>query len=593
MRGEDGAGERWERWILGGLFGLALLLRVWDLGLRPPTPLEAGQAWAAWRGEALPPGGSPLLAGWNATVFAIFGPDDGWMRSGAALAGALAVVALWALLRPMGRMAAVGAAWLWAISPSALMASRFLDGGIVAAAALAAALAAWRSPHPSRWVWVAVALGLGAAAGPAFWTGCLMWLPLRWLDPPEAPFPRWRALGLFGVTALFLGAWGGWRGSGMMETVDGLSAWLSGFSLESLPFGWNSFFAFLRAEAVILLLGLAGGVWAVRERDPFLIAAMAGAGIGIGLRLARWGAPFTEHPVVLLPWIVLAGHALQRIGEAVGTGWRGRWGEVAGAAGIGLIAIGTAAGIGAHADGEAARGLIFGVALGLLGLGIWALGRGLEPHEEGRASSSEAPMPPPASPQTSREHPLIAWIRTSWALGVGLALIGAVALAQIAGAAALARQADPVPGLSMPEMASPAMREIAAFLRAEAVRRTEWLGGISVVVVAEEAEAFWRWTLRGFSTAIHRSPWAAEATGDVWIAPEGWPLPLPSEGWVGRAFPAFVDLRAGTEPIARRMVLWMRVPTMERPATGADDSREGQFFLPSLRKRSGSLLSVL
>ncbi len=572
MKGEDGAGERWERWILGGLFGLALLLRVWDLGLRPPTPLEAAQAWAAWRGGALPPGGSPLLAGWNATVFALFGPDDGWMRSGAALAGALAVVALWVLLRPMGRLAAIGAAWLWAISPSALMASRFLDGGIVAAAALAAALAAWRRPHPSRWAWVAVALGLGAAAGPAFWTGCLMWLPLGWLDPPEAAFPRWRALGLFGITALFVGAWGGWRGSGAMETVDGLSAWLAGFSPESLPFGWNSLFTFLRAEALILLLGLVGGVWAVRGRDPFLSAATAGAGIGIGLRLARWGAPFTEHPVVLLPWIVLAGYALQRIGEAVGAGWRGRWGEVGGAAGIGLIAIGTAAGVGARADGEAARGLIVGVALGLLGLGIWALGRGLEPPEEARASSSGEPIPPPASPQASRERPLIAWIRTPGALGAGLALVIAVALAQIAGAAALVRQVDPVPGLSMPEMTSPAVREIVALLREEAVRRKEWPGGVSVVVVAEEAEAFWRWTLWGFPTAIHRSPWAAGGAGDVWIAPEGWPLPLPPEGWVGRAFPAIMDLRAGMGPVAHRMVLWMRVPTVEQPAIGVDDS---------------------
>ncbi len=591
MRGEDGADWRWERWILGGLFGLALLFRMWDLGLRPPTPLEAAQAWAAWHGGALPPGSSPLLAGWNATVFAIFGPDDGWMRSGAALAGALPVIALWVLLRPMGRMAAVGAAWLWALSPSALMASRFLDGGIVAAAALAAALAAWRVPHPSRWVWVAVASGVGAAAGPAFWTGCLMWLPLGWLDPPEPAFPRWRALALFGITALLVGAWGGWRGSGMMETVDGLSAWLAGFTLENLPFGWTNLFAFLRAEAPILLLGLAGGVWAVRRRDPFQIAATAGAGIGIGLRLARWGAPFTEHPVVLLPWIMLAGHALQQIGEAVGAGWRARWMEVGGGVGMGLIAIGTAALMGARADGEAARGLVLGAVLGLLGLGVWALSRGLETDEEARTSASGEP----ASPQASRERPLIAWIRTPVARGVGLALIVAVALAQIARAAGLARQADPLPGFSQPEMTSPAVREIVAFLREEAMRRKEWLGGLSLVVVAEEeTEAFWRWTLRGFPMTIHRSPWAAgAATGDVWITPEGWPLPLPPEGWVGRAFPAFVDLRAGMGPVVHRMALWVRVPTVERPTTGASDLRKGQLFASPLRKRSGSLFSVL
>lgn len=115
---EGGEERRWpETLVVGGLFALALLLRGWDLGIRPAAPMEAAQAWAAWRGGALPTGGSPLLAGWNATVFAIFGPDEGWMRSGAALAGALGVIALWALTRSVGQAGAIGAAWLWAVSP--------------------------------------------------------------------------------------------------------------------------------------------------------------------------------------------------------------------------------------------------------------------------------------------------------------------------------------------------------------------------------------------------------------------------------------------------------------------------------------------
>ncbi|MFN3929479.1 MAG: hypothetical protein ACK4OK_07590, partial [Thermoflexus sp.] len=363
--------RRWlEGLILGGLFGLALLLRGWELGFRPPTPLEAAQAWAAWRGEPLPPGGSPLLAGWNATAFALFGTDDGWMRSGAALAGALTVVALWMLLRPIGLAAAVGAAWLWAVSPTTLMASRFLDGGIVAAAALAAALAAWRAPHPSRWAEVAVAAGIGAAAGPAFWTGCLMLLPLLWLDPPEPAFPRWRALGLFGLTALFAGAWGGWRGSGARETVEGLSTWLAGFVPEGLPLWWSTVPVFFRAEAPIFLLGLAGGILAASRGERFPLAMAIGAGIGLSLRLGRWSAPFTEHPVVLLPWVVLSAYALQRVWEAVRSQWQGRWAEVAGAAALGGIGLGTAAVwmSSSFAMGEARWLVLVGV-LGLLGLG--------------------------------------------------------------------------------------------------------------------------------------------------------------------------------------------------------------------------------
>ncbi|WP_376792567.1 hypothetical protein [Thermoflexus sp.] len=553
-------GRQWfEGWILGGLFGLALLLRGWELGLRPPTPMEAAQAWAAWRGEPLPPGGSPLLAGWNATAFALFGTDDGWMRSGAALAGALTVVALWMLLRPIGLAATVGAAWLWAVSPTALIASRFLDGGIVAAAALAAALAAWRAPHPSRWIGVAAALGIGAAAGPAFWTGCLMLLPMWWLDPPEPAFPRWRALGLFGLTALFAGAWGGWRGSGARETVEGLSAWLAGFAPEGLPLWWSAVPTFLRAEAPIFLLGLTGGILAASRGDRFLLAMMIGAGIGLGLRLVRWSAPFTEHPVLLLPWVVLGAYALQRVWEAVRSQWQGRWVEVTGAAALGWIGLGTAAVwmASSSAMGEA-RWLVLAGVLGLFGLGLWALGSSLEAGSEASPSeSSDSPSPRPHG--TSIGSILHAWARNPATLGLGLSLILAIGLAQIAGAVALIRRMDPVPGFSQPAMASPAVREVVAVLREEAVRRKEWPGGLSVAVNGEP-EVFWRWILRGFKVKIDRSPLAAGMEEDVWIAPEGLEVPLKPEQWVGRLFPAIIEGAGAARPVEQRMVLWMRIP---------------------------------
>ncbi len=550
MKGGLEGHRREEASILGGLFTLALLLRGWDLGLRPAAPMEAAQAWAAWRGEALPVGGSPLLAGWNATVFTIFGPDEGWMRSGAALAGALTVVALWWILRPMSLAGAIGAAGLWAISPTALMASRFLDGGIVAAAALAAALALWRIPHPRRWVGLAIALGIGAAAGPAFWTGCLMLLPLLGLDPPEAAFPRWKTLGLFGLTALLMGTWGGWRGSGAQETVESLSAWLAGFAPEGLPMWWAVMPAFLRGELLILALGLAGGVRAFRREDRFGTALMIAAGIGTGLQLLRFNVPFTEHAVTLVPWVALAGFTAQWVWEAAESVWRLQRTAVLGAAGIGGIGLGTiAAFMNLQGGMEEARWLVLIGVLGLLGFGIWIFG-GLFEAERGKGLMA----------REEAGGKMISTLRNPAALGLIGVIVVALGLVQAAGAAALTRQADPVPGWSFPEMAAPLVRTMVETLRKEALRPREWPGELSVVVVTEEEEeeAFWRWTLRAFQVILRRRPPAPEI-GEVWLTPEDMSVPLEPEQWVGHSFPAVVDQR-GAEPLERRIVLWVRIP---------------------------------
>lgn len=562
MEGLDGR-RRWsEALILGGLFALALLVRGWNLGFRPAAPEEAAQAWVAWRGGTLPPGGSPLLAGWNAMVFGIFGPDEGWMRSGAALAGAFTVLALWAVLRPIGRAAAIGGAWFWAISPGALMAARFLDGGVVVAAALAAALALWRASHPSRWIGLGIALGMGVAAGPAFWTGCLMLLPVFWLDPPEPAFPRWKTIGLFGVAALLAGVWGGWRGSGMRETVEGFSAWLAGFAPEDLPVWWEALRAFLYGEALILTLGLGGGILAIRHRDRFGTALIMAAGIGTGLQLVRFGAPFTEYAVVLIPWIVLAGLTVQWIWEAVEPVGRLQPTAVLGGIGIGGIGLGTvAAFMNLRRGAEEARWLVLIGVLGLLGFGIWILS-GLLETEGGEDSLGREKID--GKPGSALDRLFIgSWIRNPMALGVMGAMGLALGLGQLTGAAALARRADPVPGFSLPEMTAPAVREVVEALRREAMRRHEWPGGLSVVVVAEEKEAFWRWTLRGFGIAVYRRP-PASGMGDVWLAPEGMPVPLEPDRWVGRSFPVIIDQR-GVELMERQMVLWVRAEEQNTP----------------------------
>lgn len=536
--------QGWERWALGALFGAAFLLRTWALGVRPAAPWEAVQAWAAWRGGEMPPGGSPFLAGWNALIFALFGPDEGGMRSGPALAGALGVLAVWALVRPFGPVAALGAAALWAISPHGVAAARFLDGGAVAAVALASALALTQGAHPARWIGVALALGVGAAAGPAFWTGVVIGVPFFLWAKTGAPGPWGRIFGLAGVAAAFAAMGGGLRASGVREMVDGLTAWLYGFTPQGLPGWWRGWESFLRLEGLILLLGLVGGIAAGRAAGPGRALGI-GAALGILLRLVRFGAPFPEDTVILLPWVALAGIGVQWGWERLEPFVRAHR-EAAGLAfGIGGLALGAFA-LAPRSPAQGELWIVLGFLLGLLGVGIWwAADRGEEPGEALRGARI--------------------WERV-WPVGAaGLggtlgAMLAALAIGSFAAATALARSDGPPLGFPGPEMASPAVRAVVAFLREQAERRTGGLGGLEVVVIGEEdpvKAAFWRWTLRGFEVRLARTP-PDPSVGDVWITPEGWALPLEPERWVGRSFPAFVDLRDAGGPTEQRWALWVR-----------------------------------
>ena len=526
-----------DRWILLGLFGLALALRAWDLGARPASPGEAAQAWAAWRGGELPSGGSPLLAGWSTMVFALFGPDEGWMRAGSALAGALTVLALWNFLHPAGRAAAIGGAILWAVSPTAVMAARFPDGNAIAAATLAAALAFGGFSHSARWIGPAVALGIGVTAGPAFWTGVLALLPALALEPPDPAFPRWRALGLLGATVLFVGTWGGIRGSGVREAIEMLPAWWRGFSPEGLALWWASLAALVRLEAPLLLLGLAGAFFSIRMGDRRGIAVGVSAALVTVVRLARFSAPFTEHAVVLLPWTLLAGLAVQRGWEVLAPALRA---DASGVGfGIGGIAIGTVwMVLHVEAPDPWMRWLSIGGVIGVLILALFLVEGLMHPEEESPRGRARLWSP--------------AWV------GILGAVLLTAGLAQLATSAALIRRVDPIPGLSEAEMAAPALRDLVETLREEARWRPGGHGALRVGIVAPDEEApFWEWTLREFRlhrVKILRDPDKA----DFWIAPEGMAPGLDPVRWVGRVFPAMMDLRGAEGLITRYWILWAR-----------------------------------
>lgn len=177
---------------------LAAVLRFFQLGLRPLDAAEAEQALAAFRlvgGEiqAAPAGTLPALLTANATSFTLLGPGDATARLVPALAGLLLALLPLGLRHRLGRGAALAASLLLAVSPSAIYASRRVDGAVLVAAcglALAVGLIRYVDFGRRRALYLAAgAMGLGLAAGPGFYTlllilalfGASLYVGQRWL----------------------------------------------------------------------------------------------------------------------------------------------------------------------------------------------------------------------------------------------------------------------------------------------------------------------------------------------------------------------------------------------------------------------------
>ena len=124
-------------WI--AVVAVAAALRLTDLAAAPLSPVEAVPALAAYSaGQGLPPTGgaqpgAPLLLHVNTLIFTLFGSADGVARLLPALAGVGLVLTPLLLRGYLGRWGALGTGLMLALSPTALLFSRSLDGTVPAA----------------------------------------------------------------------------------------------------------------------------------------------------------------------------------------------------------------------------------------------------------------------------------------------------------------------------------------------------------------------------------------------------------------------------------------------------------------------------
>ena len=332
--------EAHDRALFAGLFLAALLLRLFALDSAPLGNAEAAEAWGAWnllRGEASA-SVSALYSSLTAGLLFLAGPSHWAPRLLPALAGAAAVFLPRLFLPSRGKLEALLAALLIAISPTLWISS--VQAGGAAPGFLTAALCILylrtKEPRPLP---AGISLGLAATSGPVGWSGLALGAvvlaveglgrlgksPLA--DPPVSKSvlttfrrifqePAGPAGFLFGLAVGGTGLFFFPRGIGTLAA--GLSNWAAAF-LSGLPRVGELVLWMSAYEPVAFLFGAAGMILLARRvlagENGFWVRFAAAAAVWILLRPAAFPG---EMQWLILPLIILGAAALRTAWESSG-----------------------------------------------------------------------------------------------------------------------------------------------------------------------------------------------------------------------------------------------------------------------------------
>lgn len=268
-------------WLFLLALGLALALRLGGLNAPALSDSEAGQALQALE---LARGGRPILGGQpgyvlpTAVFFFLFQANEWSARLWPALTGSLTVIAAWLLAARIGALPALILAFLAAIDPTLLAASRQAgaQGSLIGLSALG--LAAW-STHRERLTGAAGALALFAGPGllPG-WAGAGLaaWVTgttrNREEGNPSDPRFDWKRAAFSGLAVFLAAGTLFWLvPGGLGAAVEGVTTYLRGWAgSASLPAG-AMWIAYLFYEAFAIGFALIGLVFGVRRKNPLVV----------------------------------------------------------------------------------------------------------------------------------------------------------------------------------------------------------------------------------------------------------------------------------------------------------------------------------
>ena len=512
-------------------------LRLINLAAAPLSAHEAEQALAAFNGAVLPSGGSPVLYSLNQVLFGLFGTSigDAGARLGTALIGTIMVLMPALYRKHIGRIGALAAMLMLAISPTMTFAARTLDGQIVTAAcglaAVGLGLRYFESHQRRDLIGLAIVVGLGLTSGSGLVTLIIVisigsLIVYRWSasEADRATVRQVReqsdqlrtaamcggAAFLLASTVMLL------RPSAIGGVPESISAWLAAWRGSDTVGVLQLFQIMLIDEPLIVWFGLAGIVYAIIRGHGLSIVLSVWSIGALLITLLQPGRQPIDLVLALTPLALLGGQVVQTASTALIE--HGAW-QIEGAVWL-IVAPLTgylAVSLGAYASGRNLIGnaqilgqtlnpmtsfVVLLVMLTLIVGAVFALAIGIR--------------------ATLRAGAVAAWV------------IFAVISLSNAWSATQLHASDPRELLWNPTTVTTDVRAVVQAVEAASVRTTGNLHQAAVTIALSPVDPVIAWYLRDFKDVR----WAAvpDAQTPIAITPFGVQLPAEQGGYIGAKF---------------------------------------------------------
>ena len=322
---------------------VAAVMRLVNLNSLPLSPDEAAQAWQTWAfwqpDTNVILTGSPAYFTLTTLLTQLVGTSDTTMRLVPALFGMGIVFVPWLGRRMLGKVTALVASLLLAVSPLQVVMARSAGGDAIALFALLLVVMAYVryretavSPNPSL---ILAAVGLGLASSPLFYSGFITllaaWgiqhvigLELFKADVPEMSREGWKTAVLTGIIVfLAVSSMVFWNPSGLGAAARQVANWFSQFNpANNAGMITDPFLAVARYEPILMTLGLLVIMWASWRTHPFASFCIYWIAAILVLMLVQRGA-ISNAVLLTLPGFLMIGlFANELFAEKMNTtGW--------------------------------------------------------------------------------------------------------------------------------------------------------------------------------------------------------------------------------------------------------------------------------
>lgn len=302
-------------------FALGGLVRIVLLGHTAPGDTEARLALQAMdlvRGGGVVSAPEPGYILLTSLVMFLFDATNFTARLWPALAGTLLIAAAWLLRDQIGRKPALILAFLLALDPVLVAASRTASGSMLAVVCLVlGGILLLRGKS----AWAGAFLGLGLLGGPAVWPGVIslglvywlfhdrlseLFVPVVPLNVKLLAFTGLSVFGLVGSLLLF-------APTGISAAAASLVAYLRGWASPSAISMPHLMAVVLAYQIPALVLALAGLLHGLRHKDPVDTMLAVWWALALVLALANPARSTLDVTWAAVPMLVLAARQIGRL----------------------------------------------------------------------------------------------------------------------------------------------------------------------------------------------------------------------------------------------------------------------------------------